>query len=150
MTKPTFLYQRQISFCCIVMPKIANFLLSASKLVFFAWNYSFVVVYIFFTFWYSANLKQFVSENENQPLDNYLPCWRHTIYRRILGRPDSSVGKRVCFVWWLATYLFRRGSNRAGGMLAKNVNENPCGMYEWFDCPWRVAVVSQSISRAAE
>ena len=32
----------------------------------------------------------------------------------------------------------------------KYINENPCGMYEWFDCPYRVAVVSQSISRAAE
>ena len=30
------------------------------------------------------------------------------------------------------------------------MNENPCGMYEWFDRPCRVAVVSQSISRAAE
>ena len=65
--------------------------------------------------------------------------------------------KRFVFVWRLATYLFHRGSNRAGGMLAKNIgwwkkhiNENPCGMYEWFDCPCRVAVVSQSISRAAE
>ena len=65
--------------------------------------------------------------------------------------------KRVVFVWRLATYLFLRGSNCAGGMLAKNIewlktsiNENPCGMYEWFDCPCRVAVVSQSISRADE
>ena len=58
------------------------------------------------------------------------------------GRPDSLVGKTVCLCLTISYIPIPQGE--------KYINENPCGMYEWFDCPCRVAVDSQSISRAAE
>ena len=74
-----------------------------------------------------------------------------------LGRPDSSVGKMV-YLCVTTSYIpppqgfvsrWRHASKKYR-VVKTNINENPCGMYDWFDCPCRVAVVSQSISRAAE
>ena len=83
------------------------------------------------------------------------PFWRLQSYDK--GARVAQSVKRFVFVWRLAKYLFRRRANRAGGMLAKNIEW-------WKNIPMKipaecVRVVwlsllgcggSQSISRAAE
>ena len=65
-----------------------------------------------------------------------------------LGRPDSSVGKSDCLCLTTSYISLPHGfelrwqyASKKYRVVKKKINENPCGMYEWFDCPCRVAVV---------